>query len=134
MKIVTYVNLFFNDIFKNVLKVNFLTTYEHSVFVTKRLSTLAVIQWHSALIMNVIKLKGTAKLIAQGERVCLKDSKYVSFEILKIGHGRAVKAPASRASQIAKSGLLGRHEHARPFHVLCLESLRHTRSPCVTTG
>ena len=37
---------------------------------------------HSALIRNLIKLKGTAKLTAQGERVCLKDSKYVLFEIL----------------------------------------------------
>ena len=37
---------------------------------------------HSALIKNLIKLKGTAKLTAQGEQVCLKDSKYVLFEIL----------------------------------------------------
>ena len=38
---------------------------------------------HSELIMNLIKLKGTAKLTAQGERVCLKDSKFVLFEILE---------------------------------------------------
>ena len=31
---------------------------------------------HSALIMNVIKLKGTAKLTTQGELVCLKNYKY----------------------------------------------------------
>ena len=37
---------------------------------------------HSALIVNLIKLKGTAKLTAQGERVCLKHSKYILFEIL----------------------------------------------------
>ena len=37
---------------------------------------------HSALIRNLIKLKGTVKLTAQGERVCLKDSKYILFEIL----------------------------------------------------
>ena len=37
---------------------------------------------HSALIRNLIKLKGTAKLTAQGERVCLKDSKYILLEIL----------------------------------------------------
>ena len=37
---------------------------------------------HSALIRNLIKLKGTAKLTLQGERVCLKDSKYILFEIL----------------------------------------------------
>ena len=38
---------------------------------------------------------------------------------LHIGHGRAVLAPASRASQIFKSGLLGWQELVRPFHVLC---------------
>ena len=38
---------------------------------------------HSALIMNLIKLKGTAKLTAQGKRVCLKDAKYILFEILE---------------------------------------------------
>ena len=37
---------------------------------------------HSALIRNLIKLKCTAKLTAQGERVCLKVSKYILFEIL----------------------------------------------------
>ena len=30
-----------------------------------------------------MKLRGTAKLNAQGERVCLKDSKYILFEILE---------------------------------------------------
>ena len=40
-------------------------------------------QSHSALIRNLIKLKGTAKLSAQDERVCLKDSKYILFEILE---------------------------------------------------
>ena len=37
---------------------------------------------HSALIRNLIKLKGTAKLTALDEQVCLKDSKYILFEIL----------------------------------------------------
>ena len=37
---------------------------------------------HSALIRNLIKVKGTAKLTAQDEQVCLKDSKYILFEIL----------------------------------------------------
>ena len=37
---------------------------------------------HSALIRNLIKLKGKVKLTAQGEQVCLKDSKYILFEIL----------------------------------------------------
>ena len=39
-------------------------------------------QSHSSLIMNLIKLKGTAKITAQGEQVCLKESKYILFEIL----------------------------------------------------
>ena len=38
---------------------------------------------HSALIRNLIKLKGTAKLTGQDELVCLKDSKYILFEILE---------------------------------------------------
>ena len=38
---------------------------------------------HSALIRNLSKLKDTAKLTAQGEQVCLKDSKYILFEILE---------------------------------------------------
>ena len=29
-----------------------------------------------------MKLKGTVKLTVQGERVCLKDSEYILFEIL----------------------------------------------------
>ena len=37
---------------------------------------------HSALIRNPIKLKGIAKLIVQSERVCLKGSIYILFEIL----------------------------------------------------
>ena len=38
---------------------------------------------HSALIRNLMKLKGTAKLTVQGEWVSLKVSKYILFEILK---------------------------------------------------
>ena len=38
---------------------------------------------HSALIRDLIKLKGTETLAAQGERVCLKDSKHILFEILE---------------------------------------------------
>ena len=37
---------------------------------------------HSALIRNLTKLKETAKLTAHDEQVCLKDSKYILFEIL----------------------------------------------------
>ena len=47
-----------------------------SVFCTANLYS------HSALIRNLKKLKGTAKLTAQGEREFLKDSKYILFEIL----------------------------------------------------
>ena len=36
---------------------------------------------HSAPIRNLIKLKGTVKLTVQGQQVCLKDSKYILFEI-----------------------------------------------------
>ena len=38
---------------------------------------------HSASIRNLVKLKGTGKLTAQDEQVCLKDSKYILFEILE---------------------------------------------------
>ena len=38
---------------------------------------------HSAQIRNLIKLKGTKKLTAQGEWVCFKDSEYILFEILE---------------------------------------------------
>ena len=63
--------------------------------------------------MNLIKVKGTAKLTAQGERVCLKDSKYILFEIL--GHGRAVQAHVGRASPIWQFGLLGQQFTKKSF-------------------
>ena len=86
-------------------------------------------------------MKGTAKLIAQDERVCLKDSKCILFEILANEHEKAIQAPAGQASQISKLGLLGRQEFVRPFNVLFarisnkiyLETLRHTRSPCAVS-
>ena len=37
---------------------------------------------HSALIRNLIKLKGTRKLTVQGEGIFFKDSKYILFEVL----------------------------------------------------
>ena len=37
----------------------------------------------SAIIRDLIKLKSTEKPTAQGERVCLKDSKYILFEDLE---------------------------------------------------
>ena len=37
---------------------------------------------HSALVRNLIKMKGTANLTAEGERVSLKDSKNILFETL----------------------------------------------------
>ena len=70
---------------------------------------------HSALIRNLIKLKGTAKLTVQDEQVWLKDSKYILFEILEIRHGRAIQAPASQISLIAESGLLGQQELGGAF-------------------
>ena len=39
-------------------------------------------EFNSALIRNLIKLKGTATLIVQGEPICLKDYKYILFKIL----------------------------------------------------
>ena len=47
------------------------------------LQVFSSITMHSVLIRNLIKLKGTAKLTAQDEQVCLKDSKYILFEILE---------------------------------------------------
>ena len=44
---------------------------------------LGIISITVRLIRNLIKLKGTAKLTAQGEWVCLKDFKYILFEILE---------------------------------------------------
>ena len=48
----------------------------------KRYVMNAIISQHSALIRNLIKLKGTTKLTAQGGLVCLKNSKYILFKIL----------------------------------------------------
>ena len=38
--------------------------------------------FHSAAIVNLTKLQKTLMGPAQGEQVCLKDSKYILFEIL----------------------------------------------------
>ena len=54
----------------------------HSPLSTHQLY-IVIKDYHSGLIMNLIKLKGTAKLTAQGEQVCLKDSKYILFELLE---------------------------------------------------
>ena len=59
----------------------FFIANQPQIFSWWALSVLQII-FHSTLIRNLIKLKGTAKLTAQGERVCLKDSKYILFEIL----------------------------------------------------
>ena len=56
----------------------------------------------------------------------------------QVGHGRAIQAPAGRASPIWQFSWLGMQELVQPFHVLFvkisnkiyLESLRHTCSPC----
>ena len=67
---------------------------------------------HSALIRNLIKLKGTVKLTAQGERVCLKDSKYILFEILA---NRTWKGHTS--SLLAEQALFSNSELVRLFYV-----------------
>ena len=46
-------------------------------------SSSAIVMIHSVLIRNLIKLIGTAKLTAQGEWACLKDFKFILFEILE---------------------------------------------------
>ena len=97
------------------------------------------IDFQSALIRNLIKLKGTAKLTAQGERLCLKHSKYILFEILAHRKWKG-STSACRPSQPNRQ-LLFWQELVRPFHVLFarisnkiyLESLRHTRSPCTVS-
>ena len=65
------------------------------MYVSTYLNVQSLTMQHSALFRNLIKLKGTAKLTAQDERVCLRDSKYILFEILEIRHERTVQAPAS---------------------------------------
>ena len=52
---------------------------------TKGVELLCAIIVHSALIRNLTKLKGTAKLTVQGEQLCLKHSKNILFEILVNG-------------------------------------------------
>ena len=100
----------------------------------------SVITLHSALIRNLIKLKGTAKLTAQGEWICLRHSKYILFEILahRTWKGSTSACRLSQPNcQIRLSWLAG----AQPFHVLFarisnkiyLESLRHIRSPCAVS-
>ena len=96
---------------------------------------------HSAPIWNLIKLKGTAKLTAHGERVWLKHSKYILFEILAHRTWKGSTSSCRLSQRNAKSGLIGREELVRAFHVLntriskknYLESLRHTCLPCAGT-
>ena len=81
-------------------------------------------------------MKRTVKLIAQGEQVCLKDSKYVLFEILE---NQTWKGRTS--SRHWQFGWLGRQVLVRASLVLFarisnktyLESLRHTCSPCTVS-
>ena len=51
-------------------------------------------------IMSLMQQTETLTGPVQGEQVCLKDSKYILFEILENQTGRAVQAPAGRESQI----------------------------------
>ena len=55
-------------------------TYCHTQVIFKQCMDWGCLR---ALIMNLIKLKGTAKLTAQGERIYFKESKYILFEILE---------------------------------------------------
>jgi len=65
---------------------------------------------HGALIRNLIRLKGTAKITAQGEQVCLKDSKYILFEILekKDMEGQYKLLPAEPAKLSNQAWSVGR--------------------------
>ena len=89
--------------------------------------------------MGKVEKLSNMSLIKVFDFFIIFDKKFVQKKY--IFHFVAVLAPAGRASQIAKSGLLCWQELARPFHVLCarisnkiyLKSLRHTRSPCVVS-
>ena len=59
-----------------------LTYANKGTYLVKKLQKYANVIYKRSLIRNLIKLKGTAKLILQGEWVCLKNSKYILFEIL----------------------------------------------------
>ena len=61
---------------------------------------------HSALIRNLIKLKGTAKLIAQGEWVCLKDSNCILFEILANRTWKALSSSCGPSQPHCQIGLV----------------------------
>ena len=61
-----------------------------------------------------MKPKETLMRPAQSEQVCLKDSKYIFFEILANRTWKGRKSPASRASQIWRFGLLSQQELAPP--------------------
>ena len=95
---------------------------------------------NSALIRNLIKLKGTAKLTVQGEWVCLKDPKYILFEILanRTWKGRTSYCRPSKHNSVI---WLARPALVWPFHVqfarisnkIYLESMRHIRSSCAVS-
>ena len=95
----------------------------------------------SALIRNLIKLKGTTKLTVQDERVCLKDSKYSLFEILANRTWKGCTSscrPSQPNCQIVLARLVGAYTalyllFSRISNKMYLESLRHTRSSCAVS-
>ena len=60
---------------------------------------------HSALIRNLIKLKGKGKLTVQGEWVCLKNSKYILFEILAYRRWKGHTSSCWLSQQNCQNGL-----------------------------
>ena len=75
-------------------------------------AVLVEISKHSALIRNLIKLKSTAKLTVQGERVCLKHSQGVCSRILYCKVHDYLKSKTNNSSlkwkKIAESKYRGR--------------------------
>ena len=61
--------------------------------------------YHSALIRNLIKFKGTAKLTVQGEQVCLKDSEYTLFQILAHRTGKGSTSTCRPSQPNHQTGL-----------------------------
>ena len=61
---------------------HWITFVKHLVFEASEIEKVTL-TLHVALIRNLIKLKGTAKLTVQGEQVCLKNSRHILFEILE---------------------------------------------------
>ena len=131
------------DISHTVLKSFLFSSFHlfYCVSIEKQIKAKRNYIFHNGLIRNLIELNGAAKLTAQGERVCLKDSKYILFEILANRTWKGCDSSGQPSQLKCQLGLLGRQELVQPFHVLFarisnkvyLESLRHTCSHCTCT-